>query len=76
MSKGTKNSRAPEQTTGKQLNNLEAVDVYSIGICLFVLYMGYLPYQEDERILGKDLWKLLLSNPAGFWATHEEICGG
>lgn len=56
------------------MKNLKAVDVYSMGIILFVLKSRkFLPHHEDELFDGVDFFKLLEENPKSFWKTHCEI---
>jgi len=70
--KGTIEFRAPE-VKNKTCKNTEAADVYSAGIVLFVLKVGYLPYLEEQSILDFDMLDLMLNCPENFWLAHAEI---
>jgi len=48
-------------------------DIYSLGIILFALTTGFLPYLEGQAIKDYKLQELLLNDPNEFWAAHEEI---
>jgi Serine/threonine protein kinase len=68
---GTPNFRAPE-IRGKYCKNTYAADIYSLGIILFILMMGGLPYIEDV-VDEVDLYKILLDSPRLFWVIREEF---
>jgi serine/threonine protein kinase len=71
-SAGTINYRAPE-LDGKPDCVPVMADAYSLGICLFVLKVGYLPYKENHTQKGNNLMNLLFEDPDEFWRTHEKI---
>mmetsp|Transcript_125953 Transcript_125953/g.177707 ORF Transcript_125953/g.177707 Transcript_125953/m.177707 type:complete len:129 (+) Transcript_125953:750-1136(+) len=56
-----------------KVNNYQAVDLYSLGIILFVMKFGILPAIEDQEFDGVNLFKLLQEDPESFWKIHEEI---
>lgn len=72
--KGTPGYRPPELVKG-QLKNLKSADIYSLGVVLFTIIVGWAPYEEIEE--QKDTFKfdkyyeVLRSDPSLFWQTHE-----
>jgi len=72
---GTKNYRAPELIM-KDLNNPQAIDVYSAGILLFIFYAGgSMPFmEEDEESMKKNnLKKLFYAEEDKFWKFQAKI---
>lgn len=69
IGKGTKNFRAPELRAGKYHNPMNA-DIFSLGIILFVLKEGRLPYKEGVITNELDLEKILLDYPDFFWNAY------
>lgn len=70
---GTINYRAPEVRLKKgDLDPLKC-DIYSMGIILFVMLTGHLPYSEDTKVQGYDLFKFMREEPAKFWEAHERL---
>mmetsp|Transcript_27284 Transcript_27284/g.38307 ORF Transcript_27284/g.38307 Transcript_27284/m.38307 type:complete len:93 (-) Transcript_27284:238-516(-) len=73
--KGTKNHRAPELAKSDSnvttAANPRAADCYSLGILLFGLKTGGVPYVEDEEIEGFDLQKMLYDGDDFFWEIHS-----
>jgi len=67
---GTENFRAPE-IKAKTCKDFKAADIYSAGICLFVLLAHSLPYSETKTVNGYDLLDLLLFHPSKFWETYD-----
>jgi len=67
---GTSNYRAPE-ITKQECSDPYAADIYSAGICLFVLMTGNFPYLEGAKIAGYELEKLLRTDPAQFWRAYN-----
>jgi len=51
------------------LENLQAADVYSAGVMLFVLRFGHLPFIEGD--VG-GLYSMLYNNPSKFWEYHTK----
>jgi Serine/threonine protein kinase len=72
LGKGTTNFRAPELKDGK-CKKTKLADVYSAGIILFTLNAGILPYSEDTKIYGQNLYDLLFNDLQKFWEVHEKI---
>lgn len=70
--KGTRNYRAPEVLNRKCRDTL-AADIYSLGILLFVLKTGSLPYFEDKFVQGSNLFDLLINKNNMFWTVHANI---
>jgi len=71
MTGGTENWRPPEMINGDTIKSPNSVDIYSLGIILFVLFIGYSPYVEQpgkNDILG--LGKMY-ENSKKFWESHE-----
>lgn len=72
LSRGTRNYRAPE-IRNETCMDPEASDIYSMGIILFVLMTGSLPYIEGKIINDLDLEKLLRDEDEKFWEFHANI---
>jgi serine/threonine protein kinase len=73
-SKGTANYRAPEVRNMVCLNTI-AADIYSMGIVLFALKTGGLPYLEDTLVDGYNLEELMMNGSEEFWNIHKHIQG-
>jgi serine/threonine protein kinase len=69
---GTMNYRAPEIKDQVGVSPQKA-DIFSLGVILFCMMVGYHPYQEEKVIAGYNLYDLLLSNPTEFMAAHEKL---
>jgi len=65
---GTENYRAPEARSREAVTNLYALDIYSMGIILFVLNAGFWPYNE-----GTILEDLLFKNQEKYWKNIDNI---
>jgi len=73
-SKGTPEYRAPELRNMNCVNAI-AADIYSLGIVLFALKTGSLPYLEDSLIEGYDFYDLMMNGSDSFWEIHQHIHG-
>mmetsp|Transcript_24221 Transcript_24221/g.21329 ORF Transcript_24221/g.21329 Transcript_24221/m.21329 type:complete len:280 (-) Transcript_24221:651-1490(-) len=72
-SRGTCNYRAPEIRYGG-LKNVYAPDIYSMGIILFLLKFGRLPFIEDKNIEGISLEELLNKGDLiDFFTAHRDL---
>jgi len=70
---GTQNYRAPEMC-GFQCENPKAADVYSLGIVMFALRTGMVPYTENLTSNNmKKLLKLAVDRDEEFWPEHNKI---
>jgi serine/threonine protein kinase len=70
-SRGTVSFKAPEVALRKCYDPVKA-DVYSLGICLFVMYTGGLPYEEFFLPNYTGNWNCSPSeNPARFWMNTQ-----
>jgi len=69
--RGTPCYRPPELREKKPIDNLEAVDVFSMAITLFAAKGATLPFLEDTNFKGYELYSLLQSDPETFWQVHE-----
>lgn len=69
---GSVNYRAPELEKGIQSVPVKA-DSFSLGISLFVLKLGYMPYNENCKEKTDNLANLLFNNPEEFWSIHEKL---
>ncbi len=72
LSNGTIHFRAPE-LKNHQCDKPELADIYSAGIILFAMKVGHLPYLENEKVRGYDLYDLLMKDKLRYWQAHEEI---
>jgi len=64
--RGTINFRAPE-VKGVKCRNPKKADIYSMGIILFALKAGVLPYIEDVLVKGHNLFELLKAEDSSYW---------
>jgi len=71
---GTVNFRAPELMNDFVVVEFDKVDIFSMGIILFALNFGYMPFCENST-QGPDLLDLLLNNTEQFWEAHETMQG-
>mmetsp|Transcript_26257 Transcript_26257/g.23129 ORF Transcript_26257/g.23129 Transcript_26257/m.23129 type:complete len:213 (+) Transcript_26257:402-1040(+) len=72
ISRGTGNFRAPELICKEPIDP-EVADIYSVGIFLFSMRCGLLPYSEEELINGVDLFELAMNDFEEFWKMHQEL---
>jgi serine/threonine protein kinase len=70
--KGTSNFRAPELIEANY-EYVGAADIYSAGIILFVMRLGFMPYNETKDTAGVNFYNVLMSNPENFWNTLDGI---
>jgi len=73
-SRGTKHYRAKEVKENRVLNPA-AADIFSAGVCLFVLTAGCLPFLEDDLVEGVNLYQLAQKQRNLFWDTHKKLLG-
>jgi [calcium/calmodulin-dependent protein kinase] kinase len=73
IGQGTEDYRAPE-ILNVCCSNPKAADVFSAGICLFVLLTQGKPYNEGDA-KEKNLMELLLNDVETFWKVHERVFG-
>jgi len=69
---GSHHFRAPE-IIAKNCKNPEAADIFSAGIILFIMRLGHLPYLENEKVKGYDLYYLMYNDPVGFWSAQGKL---
>ena len=73
ISRGTENYRAPEILKGSS-RNFVAADIYSAGICLYILFAGAFPFiEENGDLVRSDIFR---NNNALFWSENEELFEG
>jgi serine/threonine protein kinase len=72
LGSGSPNYRAPERIS-KRCSDPFKADVFSMGIILFVLRTGFLPYFEKKQVAGYDLLQLLMNNPTEYWEALSSI---
>ena len=74
LSRGTANYRAPE-VLYNSYDNFCAADVYSAGICLYVLMTGAFPFMEETEEQEVKLFRYdtFLDDNTMFWAENQEI---
>jgi serine/threonine protein kinase len=72
--KGTINYRAPEIISG-ECSDLSKVDIYSAGICLFLMLTGgSMPHIEDQNLDdGTNLFNLFARNKEEFWKKQCQL---
>ncbi len=70
--RGTINFRAPEVKAIKCRNPKKA-DIYSMGIILFALKAGLLPYIEEVLVKGYNLFELLKAGDSTYWNVMAEL---
>jgi serine/threonine protein kinase len=71
---GSMNFRAPE-VISKQVESPKRADIYSLGVILYCLVLGHVPYIEHKYIQGYNLFELLLNDPEGYWNAVKIIQG-
>jgi len=67
---GTRGFQAPELLKGARYT--KSCDIFSCGVVLFILLVGYRPFEHAWR---EDKWykPLCESNPEEFWNTHSTV---
>jgi serine/threonine protein kinase len=68
MGDGTLGYRAPEVKEGK-CERPDLSDIYSLGIVLFGMRMGHLPFTENP---GCEIYTSLKEKPEDFWSFHQK----
>jgi len=72
--KGTPGFRAPEWVK-KAMKDYKAADIYSLGVTLFTIVVGWAPFEEVEKendVFEFDHhYKTLRSDSSEFWKIHE-----
>lgn len=71
---GSQNFRAPE-VISREVRIPEKADLYSLGVILFCLVSGHIPYVEHKQIQGYDLFNLFLDDPESYWNALKEVQG-
>lgn len=69
---GSPGFRAPE-LKDKICSRPDLADIYSCGILLFIMRVGCMPYLEDQKVKGFDLFQLLIKNPEKFWEAQKSF---
>jgi len=70
---GTQNYRAPE-VSSFQCENSKAADIYSLGIVMFALRTGMVPYMETGTSKNMiKLLKLAAGRSNDFWSEHNKV---
>jgi serine/threonine protein kinase len=70
--KGSYDFRCPELKES-QVKNAFSTDLYSLGVILFVMRTGCMPYFEAQNVRGYNLYGLLLNDIDGFWSAYSRI---
>merc|ERR1719193_347394 len=67
---GTRGYQAPELLKGEKYT--KACDIFSCGVVLFILLIGYRPFEHAWR---EDKWykPMCDSNPKQFWSIHNTV---
>jgi len=67
---GTRGFQAPELLKGDRYT--KACDIFSCGVVLFILLIGYRPFEHAWR---EDKWykPMCESNPKEFWSIHSKV---
>jgi len=72
-SRGTRGFRAPE-LLAKKCDNVQAADIYSAGIILFLFKSrGRFPFESDELNEERDLYELYQKDNEEFWKRHTKV---
>jgi len=74
LAKGTPGYRAPEVLKKDYLENPKALDIYSLGIVVFMMVAGTPPYveqQENGEWKFDKYYETLRSDSQKFWRAHE-----
>lgn len=71
---GTENFRAPE-IINKECRVPEHADIFSMGVILFCLIFGHIPFSEQMKIKDYDLFNLIMDDPEAYWEALKEIKG-
>lgn len=51
-----------------------AADIFSLGVILFTICVGHMPYIEDEKIEGINFDLIVQSGDmVTFWESHKEL---
>lgn len=69
-SKGTENFRAPELKESR-CEDPFAADIYSLGLILFTMMFGGMPYVENKLINNEDLYECMQHDKEKFWRLHS-----
>lgn len=46
---------APEVLSGKNTSADPAIDIFSLGVILFALVVGHLPFEGDDNMIKKNI---------------------
>ena len=68
---GTKRYQAPEIIEGKRLSAAE-VDIFSLGVILFLMVVGKMPYQTVASPNDPFYKSLVDHNHGSFWSKFDE----
>lgn len=71
---GTLNFRAPE-VIQRDCRDPKMADIFSLGVLLFCFVLGHIPFSEQEKIKGFDLFNLMMDDPEGYWEALRDIQG-
>jgi serine/threonine protein kinase len=69
---GSMNFRAPEVIV-RQVHSPQKADIYSLGIILYCLALGHVPYLEHKNVQGYDLFSLMLDDPESYWDAVKKV---
>jgi serine/threonine protein kinase len=75
LGRGTTNYRAPE-LKNKKCKKIKLADMFSLGIILFTLRHGVLPYAEDILVNKFNLMDFLFHSYDDFWKAHQVLSDG
>ncbi len=69
---GTKLYMAPEMASGRAPYEPAGCDVWSVGVCLFIMLAGSPPFEGPMKT---DWWfsRILAGNYPGFWSGHPKV---
>jgi len=73
-SRGTEGFRAPE-VKELAVEDAQAADIYSLGIMLFSLVVGKVPYIENHPVKGYDFHEMVLKEDKNFWSAYGQVAG-
>ena len=70
---GTQGYLAPEMSPTRK-EYTPAVDMWALGITLYAIMTGCLPFDDDQEALNQDGAKIIASFPSDMWENRDKRC--